>query len=251
MLATVGMPLRESEAIVLKTTRLGEADKIVSLLTRQWGRLRAVAAGARRPKSRWGALLEPMTHIHAWIFERENRDLLRMNSADLVESFFDMQKEYRVQVATQYLGEVTERLLPEREANERAFRLLIAVLRGLKTSGEVNRPLAYFDYWILKLGGFLPDFEHCQNCGREVGEEGFYGQGSEGLVCRDCGPPGRAAVRKEEMRRVALACSWALDKWLRTEPTEGSTQARLFLEMIIRTHAERELLTLGLLEGEA
>jgi len=244
------MPLRESEAIVLRTTRLGEADKIVSLLTRQWGRLRAVAAGARRPKSRWGALFEPMTHIRAWIFERENRDLLRMNSADLIESFFDMQKEYRIQVATQYLGEVTERLLPEREANERGFRLLVAVLKGLKISGEVDRPLVYFDYWMLKLGGVLPDFERCQNCGRPLGLEGFYGPGSEGLACRDCKPRQATALLKEELSKVALACAQPLDKWLGTERAGGANHVRLFLEEVIRTHAERELVTVGLLKGE-
>jgi len=250
MQVPVGMPLRESEAIVLRTTRLGEADKIVSLLTRQWGRLRAVAAGARRPKSRWGALLEPMTHIRAWIFERENRDLLRMNSADLIESFFDMQKEYRIQVATQYLGEVTERLLPEREANERSFRLLVAVLKGLKISGEVDRPLVYFDYWMLKLGGVLPDFERCQNCGRPLGHEGFYGPGSEGPGCRDCKPRAAVALSKEELSKVALACSQPLDKWLRMERAGGSNHVRLFLEEVIRTHAERELVTVRLLKGE-
>ncbi len=250
MQVPVGMPLRESEAIVLRTTRLGEADKIVSLLTRQWGRLRAVAAGARRPKSRWGALLEPMTHIRAWIFERENRDLLRMNSADLIESFFDMQKEYRIQVATQYLGEVTERLLPEREANERGFRLLVAVLKGLKISGEVDRPLVYFDYWMLKLGGVLPDFERCQNCGRPLGHEGCYGPGSEGPACRDCKPRQATALLKEELSKVALACSQPLDKWLRMERAGGSNHVRLFLEEVIRTHAERELVTVRLLKGE-
>jgi len=251
MRVPVGMPLRESEAIVLRTTRLGEADKIVSLLTRQWGRLRAVAAGARRPKSRWGALFEPMTHLRAWIFERENRDLLRMNSADLIESFFDMQKEYRIQVATNYLGEVTERLLPEREANERAFRLLVAVLKGLKVSGEVNRPLGYFDYWMLKLGGFLPDFERCHNCGRDMGQGAFYGPGSEGLVCRDCKPPAAASpLPKNDLRTMALACSQPLDKWLRTERVGDSIRVRLFLEEVIRTHAERELVTVGMLKEE-
>ena len=135
------MPLRETEAIVLRTYRLGEADKIVSVFTRQWGRLRAVAAGARRPKSRYGSTLEPLTYVRLWLFERENRDLLRMNSAELIESFFDMQKDYRVQVAAQYVSEVADRFFSEREVNERAFRLLLAVLRAFKRSGEVERPL--------------------------------------------------------------------------------------------------------------
>ena len=102
------MPLRESEAVVLRTHRLGEADKIVSLFTRQWGRLRAVAAGAQRPKSRYGGTLEPLSYVRLWLFERENRDLLRLNSAELLESFFDMQKDYRLQVAAQYVSEVSE-----------------------------------------------------------------------------------------------------------------------------------------------
>src|SRR5205814_1680794 len=108
------MPLRETEAIVLRTYRLGEADKIVSLFTRQFGRLRAAATGAQRPKSRYGGTLEPLSYVRLWLFERENRDLLRLNSAELVESFFDMQKDYRAQVAAQYLAEVSERLLPDR-----------------------------------------------------------------------------------------------------------------------------------------
>ena len=168
------MPLRETEAIVLRTYRLGEADKIASLFTRQLGRLRAVARGALRPKSRYGGTLEPLSYVRLWIFERENRDLLHLNSVEIIESFFDMQKDYRVQLAAQYLAEVGERLLPEREVNERIFRLLLAVLRALKHSGEVNRPLLYFDYWMVRLGGFLPDFETCSACGRALGEEGGY-----------------------------------------------------------------------------
>src|SRR5208337_3000497 len=166
------MPLRETEAIVLRTYRLGEADKIASLFTRQWGRLRAVARGALRTKSKYGGTLEPLSYVRLWIFERENRDLLRLNSVEIIESFFSMQQDYRVQLAAQYLAEVGERLLPERETNERVFRLLLAVLRALKHSAEVNRPLLYFDYWMVRLGGFLPSFANCPGCGRPLGEEG-------------------------------------------------------------------------------
>ncbi|MGH9400586.1 MAG: DNA repair protein RecO [Terriglobia bacterium] len=181
------MPLRETEAIVLRTYRLGEADKIVSLFSRQFGRLRAVAAGAQRPKSRYGGVLEPLTYVRLWLFERENRDLLRMNSAELLESFFSMQGDYRVQLAAQYMAEVSERLLPERETNERAFRLLLAVLRGLKTSGSIEKPLLYFNYWILRLGGFLPELNQCSQCGRTLTDEPvYYGGESLRVVCSNC-----------------------------------------------------------------
>jgi DNA repair protein RecO (recombination protein O) len=244
------MPLRETEAIVLRTYRLGEADKIVSLFTRQAGRLRAVAAGSQRTKSRYGGTLESLSYIRLWLFERENRDLLRVNSAELLESFFDMQKDYRVHVAAQYIAEVCERLLPERELNERAFRLLLATLRGLKHSGEVDRPLVYFNYWLLRLSGFLPDLDRCTGCGRALGDDpGYYGPGSEGLLCRICRRSG--AMRVVSSRALAVAQTLRhspLDRWLTTEkPAPEPAAARHFFEELIATHADKKLITRDLL----
>lgn len=247
------MPLRETEAVVLRTYRLGEADKIISLLTRQWGRLRAVAAGAQRPKSRYGGTLEGLSYVRLWLFERENRDLLRMNSAELLESFFDMQKDYRVQVAAQYVAEVAERFLPEREQNERAFRLVLAVLRGMKHSGETNRPLLYFNYWLLRLGGFLPDLGRCAACGRELAEEpAFYGEGSEGLLCADC-RPAQAGVGIASGARALppTHCQGPLDRWLTSDKEPpGVREARRFLEEVIESHLEKKLVTRPLLADE-
>ena len=247
------MPLRETEAVVLRTHRLGEADKIASLFTRQWGRLRAAAAGAQRPKSRFGGTLEPLSYVRLWLFERENRDLLRLNSAELVESFFEMQKDYRVQVAAQYVAEVSERLLPEREVNERAFRLLLAVLRGMKRSGEINRPLLYFNYWLLRLGGFLPDLGGCAGCGRRLGEEaGYYGPGSEGLLCAACRILQTSlTVSAASLGMLATRCQGALDHWLAGDKAPaGVREARRFFEELIESHLERKLVTRELLAGE-
>jgi DNA repair protein RecO (recombination protein O) len=246
------MPLRETEAIVLRTYRLGEADKIVSVFTRQWGRLRAVATGARRTKSRYGSTLEPLSYVKLWLFERENRDLLRMNSAELLESFFDMQKDYRVQVAAQFVAEVAERYLPEREVNERAFRLLLAVLRAFKRSGEVNRPLLYFNFWLLRLEGFLPDLERCHQCGQAIGEEpGYYGQGAEGLLCARCRGGARQPVSAQARRFALTARQATLDQWLTLQPVPpGCREARLFLEEVIDSHAEKRLVTRSMLNDE-
>ncbi len=247
------MPLRETEAIVLRTHRLGEADKVVSLLSRQMGRLRAVAGGAQRPKSRYGGTLEPLSYVRLWLFERENRDLLRLNSAELIESFFGMQGDYRLQVATQYMAEATERFLPEREVNERAFRLLLAVLRALKHAKEVNRPLLYFNYWLLRLGGFLPDVQRCSACGRGLGDEpGYYGPGSEGVVCRACrAAPADETVSVRTLVTLAAACQGTLGNWLASDPPPpGCREARRFFEEIIESHLERKLVTRPLLAEE-
>jgi DNA repair protein RecO (recombination protein O) len=247
------MPLRETEAIVLRTYRLGEADKVASLLTRQLGRLRAVAAGAQRPKSRYGGTLEPLSYVRLLVFERENRDLLRLNSVELIESFFDMQKDYRVQVAAQYVAEVSEKFLPEREVNERAFRLLVAVLRALKRSGEINRPLVYFDYWLLRLGGFLPDLDRCSACGRGLSEgQGWYGEGSEGILCGDCRMAGtRETVSTDSLDTVRRGCKASLADWLIVEkPATGSRQVRRFFEEVVESHLEKKLITRPLLSTE-
>jgi len=246
------MPLRETEAIVLRTYRLGEADKIASLFTRQMGRLRAVARGALRPKSRYGGSLEPLSYLRIQLFERENRDLLQLNSVELVESFFSMQADYRVQLAAQYLAEVGERLLPEHEANERTFRLFVAVLRALKTSKEVNRPLLYFNYWMVRLGGFLPNFTACASCGRAFGEEGgHYSRGSESLLCRECKHPGGLRISGAILAMVRAACLLPLEKWLEQEPAPaGCREARHFLEEIVESHAEKRLITRKMMEED-
>ncbi len=246
------MPLRETEALVLRTHRLGEADKIVSLLTRQFGRLRAVAAGAQRPKSRYGGTLEPLSYIRLWIFERENRDLLRINSAELAESFFSMQKDYRVQIAAQYVAEAAERFLPEREANDRVFRLLLAVLRAIKRTGEVNRPLVYFNYWLLRLGGFLPDFQTCAACGAKLEVSGYYVVGAHGLACGAClSARDSFSVAVSDIVAVTDSCQGTLEKWIAAGKVKpGLSSVRRFLEELIESHLERKLVTRELLAEE-
>ena len=280
------MPLVETEAIVLRTYRLAEADKIVSLFTRQMGRVRAVASGAQRTKSRYGGTLEPLSYVRIWLYERENRDLGRLNSAEIIESFFDMQKDYSSHLAAQYLAEVAERLLPEREVNDRVFRLMLAVLRGIKRAvrpnGQVSagpatqpgggngpekvasrsltpiafadaieRPLLYFDYWFLRVAGVLPDLERCASCGQRL-VDAFYGSTSDGLFCAAC----RSSATPHKLRSDALAVAVPLresspDSWFALRQAGGPVRdLRRFLENLIEFHAERKLITRDLLEQD-
>jgi DNA repair protein RecO (recombination protein O) len=247
------MPLIETEAIVLRTHRLGEADKIASLLTRQLGRVRAVAKGAFSRRGRYGAALEPLSYIRVWVYDRENRDLQRIGSAEIVESFFEMQRDFRIQLSAQYLAEVTERFLPDREVNERVFRLLLAVLRAFKRFGEVNRPLLFFDYWLLRLGGFLPDLSRCMVCQRPFsGQDGFYDPVGVALVCSQC----RSGVMTERISASALALIPAfrtvrIEQWIeKEEALHGTRELRRLLEQIIEAHLEKKLTTRAMLAEE-
>ena len=138
------MPLKESEAIVLRSFPLGEGDRLVSFLDRQSGRLRGVARGARLPKSRFGSTLELLSHIRIWYFERETRELVRINQCEMLESFLDVQRDYQASVCLALISEVTEAVLGEREAADAQFRLVLLTAKAIRTQGRLPQSLRIF-----------------------------------------------------------------------------------------------------------
>jgi DNA repair protein RecO (recombination protein O) len=146
-----------SESFILQTYPFREADLVVSFFTRDQGKLRGVARRARRPKSNFGSGLERLSHATVSYYQKENRELVSLNSCALLHSQFALASNYESSVALDYLAEVTEQLLPPNEANERHFRLLIAVLEHLRAAGNVWTTATYFGLWAVRLAGFLPD----------------------------------------------------------------------------------------------
>jgi DNA repair protein RecO (recombination protein O) len=151
------MPARTSESFVLRTYPFREADLIVSFFTRDQGKLRGVARRARRPKSAFGASLERLSHANIAYFQKETRELVSLNSAELIQSQFALASLYESSVALDFLAEVSEQILPAGEVNERHFRLLGAVLQFLRGGGSVWPAATYFSLWAIRLAGFLPD----------------------------------------------------------------------------------------------
>lgn len=152
------MPARVSEAIILRTYPLREADLIVSFFTRDQGKLRGVAKRARRLKSSFGSGLERLSHVEMHYFQRENRELVSLDFCELTHSQFGLAGDYAADVALDYIAEVSEQLLPPAEPNEKFFRLLLVVLEHLRNRrGEGVWPaVTYFSLWAVRLSGFLP-----------------------------------------------------------------------------------------------
>src|SRR5262245_56042183 len=165
------MPARETEAIILKTLPLGEADRLVSFFGRTSGRLRGVAAGARRIKNRFGSTLEVLSHVQMRYVERETRDLVRIQECELLESFHRAQSDYPLSTGLALVSEIAERTLPEQETDEPMFRLLLLTAREIERRGCWELPLAYFAFWTVKLGGYLPPLERCGECGGALAEQ--------------------------------------------------------------------------------
>ncbi|MBV9085465.1 MAG: DNA repair protein RecO [Acidobacteriaceae bacterium] len=131
----------------------------MSFFTRDQGKLRGVARRARRPKSSFGSGLERLSLVNLSYSQKENRELVNLNSCDLLQSQFDLLSDFDASIALDYVAEVSDHLLPPNEPNERFFRLLSAVLGYMhqRTPGANWTAITYFSLWATRLSGFLPD----------------------------------------------------------------------------------------------
>jgi len=244
------MPARETEAIILKTFPLGEADRIVSFLGRSSGRLRGVAAGARRLKNRFGSTLEVLSHVQIWYVERETRELVRIQQTELLESLHKAQSNYGLSTGLAVISEIAERVLPEREVSEAMFRLILLAAREIERAGSWQLPLSYFAFWTVRLGGWLPRFDRCAAC-RAVFEQGaaFYDAHRAGLFCAKCREPGMQPLEYQARALAERFTGERLDRIGFEKALEASAaQLRFAAFAWIELNSERRLTTPVLLE---
>lgn len=237
------MPLKESEAIILRTFPLGEGDRLVSFLDRQSGRLRGVARGARMPKSRFGSTLELLSYIRIWYFERETRELVRINQCELIESFLDLQRDYQAGIYLALMSEITEAVLGEREAADPQFRLLLLSARAIRTNGPSPAILAYFCLWTVRLGGWLGSLDQCARCGRAIGQEVAYASpGSSGMSCAECREEWMKVISQVALSVGRAALAGTLERLLKGNPSlPGSNEISSYALDILEHHMERKL----------
>src|SRR5215813_11903186 len=138
------MPLKESEAVVLRTYPLRESDLLVTLFTRLEGKVRGVARAAKKSKRRFGGALEPLTVVKAYYEERERQELVRLASCEVLDSPLSVEVSYARAVALGHVAELLDELLPDRETNDAIFRLTLSVLDALR-GDNVWMPITYFE----------------------------------------------------------------------------------------------------------
>ncbi len=182
------MPLVETEGLILKSYSLAEADKIVVLLTQREGLVRGVAKGAKRLKSRFGGGLEPFSIVDITYFQKEERELVSITQIELVKSFFDVAGNPAFLQKFAYLSELLFNFAPPHDPNERLYRMAKICL---ETAAERPQGLdgiaLYFELWVLRLGGYLPDWTVCENCKTPLGaDEETNLQINFQLQCRKC-----------------------------------------------------------------
>jgi len=245
------MPARETEAIILKTFPLGEADRLVSFFGRTTGRIRGVASGARRIKNRYGSTLEVLSHVQLWFVERETRDLVRIQQADLLESFHKAQSDYALSTGLAVVSEVSELVLPEREVAESMFRLILLAVRQIEATGSWELPLSYFAFWTVRLGGWLPAFDRCANCGTLFRDAAaFHASWTPGLFCEKCRRSGMKPLHLEGRMLGEQFAGERLDKIeFKDELKLPGRELREASLNWIEHHTEKRLATRELLES--
>ena len=200
------MGLVDTEGIILKTYSLAEADKIVVLLTQNEGLVRGVAKGAKRLKSRFGGGLEPFSIVSISYFQKEERELVSIGQIELVKSFFDAAGNPQFLQKFSYLAELLLEFAPPHEPNERLYRMAKVCL---ETSADNPVSLdsigLYFELWILKLGGYLPDWSKCGNCKKQIAGNVSAGlQINFHLVCQQCQLSRHNRIITPEQRKLFL-----------------------------------------------
>lgn len=245
------MPARETEAIILKTFPLGEADRLVSFLGRASGKMRGVAGGARRIKNRFGSTLQVLSHVQLWYVEKETRDLVRIQQCEPLDSFNKSQSDYFLSTGLAVVSEVTELVLPEREVSEPMFRLILLTAREIERTGDWFLPLSYFAFWTVRLGGWLPRFDRCANCGTTFGTHpAYFASWEPGLLCEKCRRSGMSALHLPARELGERFVSERLDKIALADGMKRNLKELREASLgWIEHHTERKLGTRQLLES--
>jgi DNA repair protein RecO (recombination protein O) len=243
------MALRESEAIVLRSYPLREADLLVTLFTRIEGKVRGVAKSAKKSKRRFGGALEPLTYVRAFYDVRERQELARLDSCEVLESPMASEVSYARAVALGHIAELLDELLPDHEANDAIFRLTLSVLHVL-TGPDVWMPVTYFELWLTRLVGFLPELTECVVCGRSLnGSRAFFHALADGLMCPDDKRLASSEISNESRMLAAQMLRAPVESFeAKPWPKAQGADLRKFLIQILQRHLEKKLVTAGMLE---
>lgn len=236
------MPAFATDALVLRSFKLGETSKLVVLLTRERGKLRAVAKGARGPRSRYHSALEPLSEVRASLYGRQGTELFRLGDCDLLRSaFLAGASGLDTALALSYFAELLDAFSPEGAAEDAVYRLAIAVVRAAEEGAGVAVISRYLEAWLLRLHGLYPPLDRCASCGGRLGGGSLrYHDAARGFVCDDCGPAsgpvlpdGARAFLEEAFQRAPAAMSGTLPS--------GAEALEPFHQELIGHHLERAL----------
>ncbi len=234
--------LYRDTAVVLRTYKLGEADRIVVLLTEAHGKVRAVAKGVRKTKSKFGARLEPMSHVHLLL--SQGRDLDVVSQAESVESLAPLVADLDHLTAGIAVLEAADQMALEREPNPGLYRMVVGALRTIASRGGSLVVPAF--YWkLLAADGVRPELDVCVRCG-EAGPLVAFDMNHGGVLCRTCRSGAPLSEGALEIMRMILG--GRLNDALNTPPSRETHEVMAHATRSLEHHIERRLRTVAMFE---
>ncbi|MDJ0496598.1 MAG: DNA repair protein RecO [Acidimicrobiia bacterium] len=238
------MAIRHDQGIVLRSFPFGEADRVVVLLSPNHGKLRTVAKGIRKTKSRFGGRLEPFSHVDLVLYEGRNLDTI--TQVAMIEPFHDLRSDLDRVVMAGVMVEVADAVAQENESSVRLFLLLQRGLRALEAGPAHADLLTAFLLKAAETIGVAPALEHCAGCGRRDGLTRFSFPAG-GVLCEQCRTPGAYALR--EGLTVYLASLAGADLGDLPDTNEAfSGEARGVARRFVEYHLERQIQSLAVLD---
>ena len=235
------MPVYQAEALILRTYKLGESDRIVVFLTRDRGKKRGVAKGARRPKSRYMGALEPLTRAGVAYYEREHRELVRLNFVEPTRSPLLASGDALGYVG--YFAELIDEWAPESHTDEKLYRLGSSVVDALAAGAPIESLARYFEYWLLRLQGVYPSIRQCAGCGAALSAGAAMPPRETVLVCRACAPSSRGTVLSPEALVFLKSATTIAPEQLEHLPlgARAARELETAHRRLIHLHLEKEL----------
>ncbi len=233
---------------MLRTYPLRESDLLVTLFTRLEGKVRGVARAAKKSRRRFGGALEPLTYIKVAYEDRERQELARLDSCEVIESPLTSEVSYPRAVALGHVAELLDELLPDREANDAVFRLALSVLAQLR-SRDLWLPITYFDLWMVRLMGYLPELTECLACGRGLnGSRAYFHALADGLMCPEHKRLASSEISAESRTLAAQMLRVPLSTIDAASSQKSGADLRKFLLQTLERHIEKKLVTRVMLE---
>ncbi|HSY37093.1 MAG TPA: DNA repair protein RecO [Acidobacteriaceae bacterium] len=246
------------EAIVLRTWPFHEADLLVSLFTRNQGKVKGVARHAMKSRKRFGGALEPATQVRAHYTERPRQDLVRLDQFEILWSPLTAPVETLRLAALQLVTEVLEEAMPDQAPEDNIYRLAVTVLTSLNsgspsspkvgsqasvTGQQIYLPITYFCLWMNRLMGWMPELGHCAACGLDLrGQTVYWSPTADGVTCSDDRRPNsRALIAASVAESHRIARTPLADLLVEAWPPTRSADLRAFAIATLERHLERRL----------
>jgi len=244
------MALLTAETLILDVMDLHDRDRIVTFLTREHGKKKGVAKGARVKHSRFGGQLQPLAKAQVTWFEKEGRDLVRISSVELVRTAHPLQTDLEGILLGSYLADHLLEFAQEGEASDHLYRLLDTTIEALLAGVDRDLATRYFEAWMLRLAGIFPAPHSCPECGSPFPAEGaVLPRSGENLLCSDCGGRSGLAVSPaalELLRRIGRESLPAVAE--QAPSTAVLRQVEDLCAQVRRHFLQRELRSYGVIQ---